>query len=63
MATRTNSRQIPIVLAGAEFKKLEQLAAAEDRDTWQQARRLLREAIAEQHGRRFGGEQRAEGNG
>lgn len=53
MATRLQQRRIPVVLPGDLYKKLEQLADADERDAWQQARWLLQQAIVAQHQLRF----------
>lgn len=47
----TQQQRIGIVLSRELYAKLERLAAAEERDPWQQARWMLRRAILEAEAR------------
>jgi len=42
------ARRVVLTLEPAEYEALEHVAAAQERDPWQQARYLLRRAIAQQ---------------
>lgn len=51
MAAHNRQRRFPLTLPADEYRVLERLAAASERDAWQHARFLLRKAIADERGR------------